>query len=195
MVALVDERTRTGARIFRVVVVVLVGLVAGGILGLYALFNYAGAVLGWLWTSTTFAAWGAVAALLAVPSAWPRARRRSVITTAAVLGVAGIVLAHVAPPTPSRLRQVIGQLDLPDDWALISDRSGGNGFCLDYCFEVTRRYKAERGADDLVERTRRRLTERGLGADGDTFRASRGDAYVTVTILPGGKLEVIAESR
>jgi hypothetical protein len=191
----VDAGTRTGARILRVVVVTTVAVVGGAILLAYALFNYAGAVLGWLWTSTTFAAWGAVAALLAVPAAWPRARRRAVITTAAVLAVAGIVLAHVAPPTPSRLRQVIGQLDLPEGWEVVSDHAGGNGLCLDYCFDVTRTYEARGDTGDLVERTRRRLAERGLGADGDTYSGHRGDVYLTVTIRRDGTLEVVAEDR
>jgi hypothetical protein len=107
-----------------------------------AWFGFAGGRLAWLLMAGLFGTFGFLVGWLAVSKQWPRARRRTTITLTILGAAAGIVLAHLAPPTAGRLRDAIKDVARPE-WKLVNDSESGNAACFDYCTSVTREYNVD----------------------------------------------------
>jgi len=134
---------RVRGRRVRLVLVLVIGLGLGAPLLLaLAWFRFAGGRFGWLLTAGAFAAFGALLGWLAVSKQWARARRRTIAALAIFGATIGVVLAHFAPPTASRLRDAITDVAQPE-WRLVKDSESGNAACFDYCTAVTREYAVE----------------------------------------------------
>jgi len=129
-----------GGRRIRLVLVLAIGLgLVAPVLLVMAWFGFAGGRFGWLLTAGLFGTFGFLVGWLAVSKHWARARRRTTITLTILGAVAGIVLAHFAPPTAGRLRDAIKDVARPE-WKLVNDSESGNAACFDYCTSVTREY-------------------------------------------------------
>ena len=129
-------------RWLRLVVVLALGLAIAPFLFAIAWFTFAGGRLGWVLTMLAFGAFGFACGWLAVSKQWPVVRRNLAVGLAIALGLAGIVTAHLAPPTAARLRDAINDVAQPR-WKLVKDSESGNAACFDYCTSVTREYTVD----------------------------------------------------
>ena len=161
-------RFSTAWRWVRVVVVGAISLYVLFLAWLLAALTIAGARFGWTWTAAVFAALGYAAARATVPRGWAVARRRAVIAAVVVGLVGGVVTAHIAPPTPGRLRHEARDLAQPG-WRLVGSSTDGNPLCFDYCTSVTLTYEVDGGFEQVVSE----ITD----ALGEDFEVSRYEAY------------------
>jgi hypothetical protein len=153
-----------------------------------AWLDFAGGRRGWIPSVLAFSALGFVGSWVAVSKRWRVARRRTSIGLAALGAIIGIAVAHSAPPTPGRLRHEIEVFVRPG-WHLMSDTVEGNATCFDSCTLVTREYRVEANADDVLEELRPVLASHGLqftpalSADPLEFAyRGGGDVHVRVDI-------------
>lgn len=174
-----------------VVVLALAFVVCLPVVFFFAWFFFAGGRFGWVPSLLAFGAFGAACGWLAVPGRWQVARRRTAVGLAALLGVAGVAVAHAAPATKGRLRHAINELADPR-WHLVSETSSGNAMCFDSCTSLTRQYRATAGATDVAEQLRPALAHHGLrpvrAFDPIRFEfADRtgGDIGTRVSVAPG----------
>jgi hypothetical protein len=157
----------------------------------FAWFTFAGGTLGWVESLLAFGLLGAASGWVAVAGRWKVARRNTAIGLAALLGLAGIAVAHWAPATEERLRHSIKQLADPR-WHLVTETVTGNALCFDYCTSVTRHYRVSVAPADLFEELRPVLARHGLrptrafdrGSFGFADRRG-GDIDRSVSIAPG----------
>ena len=169
---------------------------------LIALLTFAGGRLGWVPTSVTFGVLGFLTGRLALSGRWESARRWTALGLAVLGGLAGIMVAHWAPPTPGRLRHEIEAITQVD-WDLRDDQTSGNILCLDYCISVDREYQVNSSADDVLEGLRPVLARHGLDPSsvGDqlSVRWTDGDLVITLRVhsidAAGAVVHITAEAN
>jgi len=147
------------ARLALVLLVLVGGMWPVALLVAWA--SFAGGRFGWVTSALVFGVLGMATGWLAISRHWPVVRQ----TTSTVLAVVGVLLgvglAHVAPPTEGRLRHEIEELVQPG-WTLRDDSVDGNAICLDYCTSVSREYRVDASADDVLDSLRPDLDRRGF---------------------------------
>ncbi|MGQ0831122.1 MAG: hypothetical protein ACT4OV_05540 [Microthrixaceae bacterium] len=148
------------ARWVRLVLVLAVGLgILAPVLFVLAYFSFAGARFGWISSALAFTTLGAGIGWAATSSRWRLARRRALTALAAAGALGGVATAHVAPPTPGRLRHEIETL-VPSGWTLEAESVDGTAFCFDYCTTVSRTYRVHGELRDVVADVRPTLPAR-----------------------------------
>lgn len=147
----------------------LVGVLAIGLLvlfpllGLFAVFNFAGARFGWIPTATTFGALWFAIGWVAVAPTWHGARRKIAGSLGALAALVGILVASLAAPTHGRIRHEIEKIEQPG-WELEAESVVGNAGCLDSCTEVTRTYRVAAGIDEVRAALSGVIADRGCVA-------------------------------
>src|SRR5437763_1786615 len=150
----------------RLIVVLSIGLVVlVPVLLVVAWSRFAGGRFGWVSSLVTFGLLGFAIGWVAVTRRWDTARKIVSITLAVVAGVLGIFVAHFAPPTEGRLRHEIEALAHPS-WHLARDTVDGSWFCFDACLSVTREYRVDAPAEDVLADLSPRLANRDVPSIG-----------------------------
>jgi hypothetical protein len=146
------------------VLTILLGLIFGCLLLLLALaiwFLVAGGRWGWVQAALAFGGYAFAASWLTLRWQRPKTRRRAAMGMGALFAGIGIAAAHWAPPTPARLRHEIEEFVQPG-WKLTKDEINGSRACWDVCTSVTRAYRVDLEADDVLSDLAPLLAERGL---------------------------------
>lgn len=131
------------------------------LLGVLVWFLVAGGRSGWIPAALAFGGYAFVASWLTLRWHRRKTRRRVAWWMGAVGAGIGIVAAHWAPPTPARLRHEINVFVQPD-WSLTKDEIGGSRACWDVCTSVTRAYRVDRDADEVLSDLAPVFARRGL---------------------------------
>ena len=148
-------------------------------------FLVAGGRWGWVPAASAFGGYAFVASWSTLR--WHRrTTRRRVAAWLGAVGVGiGIVAAHSAPPTPARLRHEINVFVQPD-WSLTKDETNGSPACWDVCTSVTRAYRVDRDADEVLSDLAPVLARRGLRES----NLSEESRTVFSEAHPGGDIDI-----
>lgn len=161
-----DAAHRFGHRAALVVVGALAATVA---VGSVALVTFAGGPHGSVYTACALATVG-VAATGVCGARWP-ARLVVGVTACAALGVLGVRIAQLAPPTTAALDAMLDQFEQPG-WQLEYASQGGNLICFDECRSASRTYRVDAPLATVLGDLDGRLTS--VGFVGTAVDASYG---------------------
>jgi len=156
-------------------------------------FLVAGGRWGWIQAALAFGCYAFAASWLTLRRHRPTTRRRVAMSMGAVCAGLGMVAAHWAPPTPARLRHEIEAFVQPE-WTLTKDETDGSRACWDVCTSVTRAYRVNVDADEVLASLAPLLAERGLGESSLTDESrtvfseedAGGDIDIWIHVVPEG---------